>query len=282
MLLPERHLSRSRQPMPHAPMRLVCHSPPPVPLPQWQRSARQGVTPRRGHRFTMALADSRITVCHQREAGTHNRGSSGTFRPRFRVRFPWLFLAVVCHAGMAHNRSGGAPPQCGRPGRGSNAHQSLAQPVSKRIAPSRLVALAWRSTGPPGAFLHKPQTKPIRQRHLPSKGCPRAPSNQLTQNSLRHGALGKKFLPKWKIFGPACVLRICDQLEEVRDGKRRFPFGDRETQSSIGVRSRHPGETSQKAGWTAVQNPQVQSNLGFMMLLKPFGGPAVQILYIIR
>ena len=176
MLLPERHLSRSRQPMPRAPMRLACHSPPPVPLPQWQRSARQGVTPRRGHRFTMALADSRITVCHQREAGTHNRGSSGTFRPRFRVRFPWLFLAVVCHAGMAHNRSGGAPPQCGRPGRGSNAHQSLAQPVSKRIAPSRLVALAWRSTGPPGAFLHKPQTKPIRQRHLASKGCPCVPA----------------------------------------------------------------------------------------------------------
>ena len=136
---------------------------------------RQGVTPRRGHRFTMALADSRITVCHQREAGTHNRGSSGTFRPRFRVRFPWLFLAVVCHAGMAHNRSGGAPPQCGRPGRGSNAHQSLAQPVSKRIAPSRLVALAWRSTGPPGAFLQNHQTKPIRQRHLPGKGCPRVP-----------------------------------------------------------------------------------------------------------
>ena len=153
----------------------VCHSPPPVPLPQWQRSARQGVTPRRGHRFTMALADSRITVCHQREAGTHNRGSSGTFRPRFRVRFPWLFLAVVCHAGMAHNRSGGAPPQCGRPGRGSNAHQSLAQPVSKRIAPSRLVALAWRSTGPPGAFIQNHQTKPIRQRHFPSKGCPRVP-----------------------------------------------------------------------------------------------------------
>ena len=175
MLLPERHLSRSRQPMPHAPMRLVCHSPPPVPLPQWQRSARQGVTPRRGHRFTMALADSRITVCHQREAGTHNRGSSGTFRPRFRVRFPWLFLAVVCHAGMAHNRSGGAPPQCGRPGRGSNAHQSLAQPVSKRIAPSRLVALAWRSTGPPGAFIQNHQTKPIRQGHLPSKGCSFAP-----------------------------------------------------------------------------------------------------------
>ena len=154
----------------------VCHSPPPVPLPQWQRSARQGVTPRRGHRFTMALADSRITVCHQREAGTHNRGSSGTFRPRFRVRFPWLFLAVVCHAGMAHNRSGGAPPNFGRPGRGSNAHQSLAQPVSKRIAPSRLVALAWRSTGPPGAFLHKTQTKPIRQRHLASKGCPCVPA----------------------------------------------------------------------------------------------------------
>lgn len=123
----------------------------------------------------MALADSRITVCHQREAGTHNRGSSGTFRPRFRVRFPWLFLAVVCHAGMAHNRSGGAPPPCGRPGRGSNAHQSLAQPVSKRIAPSRLVALAWRSTGPPGAFLHKPQTKPIRQGHLARKACPCVP-----------------------------------------------------------------------------------------------------------
>ena len=175
MLLPERHLSRSRQPMPHAPMRLACHSPPPVPLPQWQRSARQGVTPRRGHWFTMALADSRITVCHQREAGTHKRGSSGIFRPRFRVRFPWLFLAVVCHAGMAHNRSGGAPPPCGRPGRGSNAHQSLAQPVSKRIAPSRLVALAWRSTGPPGAFLQNHQTKPIRQRHLPGKGCPRVP-----------------------------------------------------------------------------------------------------------
>ena len=138
----------------------------------------------------MALADSRITVCHQREAGTHNRGSSGTFRPRFRVRFPWLFLAVVCHAGMAHNRSGGAPPQCGRPGRGSNAHQSLAQPVSKRIAPSRLVALAWRSTGPPGAFLHKPQTKPIRQRHLARKGCPCVPNRRhakwFTANFLKH------------------------------------------------------------------------------------------------
>ena len=153
----------------------VCHSPPPVPLPQWQRSARQGVTLRRGHRFTMALADSRITVCHQREAGTHNRGSSGTFRPRFRVRFPWLFLAIVCHAGMAHNRSGGAPPQCGRPGRGSNAHQSLAQPVSKRIAPSRLVALAWRNTGPPGAFIKNHQTKPINQGHLARKACPCVP-----------------------------------------------------------------------------------------------------------
>ena len=181
----------------------VCHSPPPVPLPQWQRSARQGVTPRRGHRFTMALADSRITVCHQREAGTHNRGSSGTFRPRFRVRFSWLFLAVVCHAGMAHNRSGGAPPPCGRPGRGSNAHQSLAQPVSKRIAPSRLVALAWRSTGPPGAFLHKPQSKPIRQGQLPSKGCPRVPphahsSMTITTQKRGHSNFFKSQLPKSK------------------------------------------------------------------------------------
>ena len=175
MLLPERHLSRSRQPMPQAFHAQGMSLTPACSVATVAMVRRQGVTPRRGHRFTMALADSRITVCHQREAGTHNRGSSGTFRPRFRVRFPWLFLAVVCHAGMAQNRSGGAPPPCGRPGRGSNAHQSLAQPVSKRIAPSRLVALAWRSTGPPGAFIQNHQTKPIRQGHLPSKGCSFAP-----------------------------------------------------------------------------------------------------------
>lgn len=211
MLLPERHLSRSRQPMPHAPMRLACHSPPPVPLPQWQRSARQGVTPRRGHWLTMALADSRITVCHQREAGTHKRGSSGIFRPRFRVRFPWLFLAVVCLADMAHNRSGGAPPPCGRPGRGSNAHQSLAQPVSKRIAPSRLVALAWRSTGPPGAFLQNHQTKPIRQGQPPSKGCsfvPRHAHSSMTISSQKrgHSIFFKSQLPKGKSM-PICQPR---------------------------------------------------------------------------